>query len=107
MTNLNEQLTASLILSTYFDDADLKTRDDLIKYADALPNATDDFRTELIRMIDLDIADALHNTNIDFFIPEPIMNLMTDDELDAIERFILDNLNAELIADALLSKFPA
>lgn len=106
MTNLNEQLTASLILSTYFA-TDIDSRDDLIKYADALPNATDDFRTELTRMIDLDIADALHNTNIDFFIPEPIMNSMTDAELDAISNFILDNLNAELIADALISKFLA
>lgn len=106
MTNTNAIITTAALIANYFND-DIHSRAELIAYATELPDPTNDLRTELIRMIDLDISDALHNMNLEFFIPLTLLDTLPDDELDALADALLRDTDPAMIADALLAMHPA
>ena len=106
--NINELTTRdianSMIAHFYnFDSLDAATayfRAELM----LAPDANLDTRADLIDTLDRDIADALHNANLDFYFADDDLATLTDDEYDALTDRLtteLDRLTA-MIADHLL-----
>lgn len=103
--NINSTIIASLLLANYYRD-DITDRDSLIEYAYTIDDRSTPLRDALIHSIDLDINDALHNMNLDFFLPLPLLDKLSDDDTDELADLFLEHTNPELIADALLELHP-
>lgn len=105
MTNNESFILTAAIISNHFDD--ITDRASLIDYATELDDdmtLTDAIlRDALIRMIDLDLNDMLHNMNLECAAPLALIDTLDDDAADAFATFLLDNIDPAMIADALLA----
>lgn len=94
----NELILTSLIRATHYracanrDELILALRAELMLDTEHTPTDAD-----LIAAIDRDIRDALHNSNLDFFIPIDLLDALTDDAFDSLSDFIRDHLDAAMI----------
>ena len=61
-------------------------------------------RDNLIDAIDLDLADMIHNCNLDFYATRDELDALTDAQFDHLSDHLRDTTCCDLIADALLER---
>lgn len=109
MINLNPTAIdiAAAAMRHQYDD--ITSRAELIDFAHSFADDNDatDLRTLLISMIDLDLNDMIHNSNLDFYATIDELDTLNDDEFDTLADHLTETTDPDIIADALLARFPA
>lgn len=100
-TTPTPDMIADATIANHYDD--ITSHADLIDLASIIDDPDRDFRDRLIDAIDLDIADMLHNCNLDFYASADELDALTDTDIDRLIDYLLATTCADLIADALLA----
>jgi len=105
MTDLRDLPTRDLarMIAPYFDD--FRDHADFLDYLSLTRDADLSLRDNLIRALDLDLSDLLHNANLIDCLP-PAADL-SDDDHDALMLRILDADDIlDIIADHIIARHP-
>lgn len=110
MINLtpNARDIADAAIKLQYDD--IASHKTLIDFAHSFDDDnTLPLRDALIETIDIDLADMMHNCNLDFYMTLDQLNALTDDQYDALESHLHDMIMhdddiAPMIADALIAR---
>lgn len=85
---------------------DIKSLTDLHDYAinEMMRDIDPTNRTAIIELIDTDLADMLHNNNLDFYAPLAELDTLTESQFIYLAEYLDETIDAALIADALIAK---
>lgn len=100
------ELIADAAIRLQYDD--ITSHASLREFANSFDDLlTMTLRDALIATIDLDLHDMIHNCNLDFYTDLANLDLLTDEQFDALSDHLDNTIDCAMIADRLLDKYPA